>query len=131
MRALAAALMMGTVLTAQTTTTTPKKITTAKKPAVAQRLHPTSPMRPMPTDPAATTEGLAAVGTMPAAPGTPAELFALRFIDLKIGDGEEAKPSMPPDKVVFYTVHYTGWTVDGRSLTRPWIAASRSCFQSD
>lgn len=112
MRALAAALMMGTVLTAQTTTTTPKKTTTAKKPAVAQRLHPTSPMRPMPTDPAA-TEGLAAVGTMPAATGTPAELFALRFIDVKIGDGEEAKPSLPPDKVVFYTVHYTGWTTDG------------------
>jgi peptidylprolyl isomerase len=66
----------------------------------------------MPADPKA-TEGVAAVGTMPAATGTPAQLFSLRFIDLKVGDGEEARPSMPPDKVVFYTVHYTGWTTDG------------------
>jgi peptidylprolyl isomerase len=50
---------------------------------------------------------------MPAATGTPAPLYTLKFIDLKIGDGEEARASTPPSGVVFYTVHYTGWTTDG------------------
>ena len=107
--------------TAQTTTTpTP----TAKKPAAASA-KPTTPAThrptvstrsaPLPVDPKA-TEGLAAVGTMPAVTGTPAALYALRFIDTKIGDGELARPSTPPSNVVFYTVHYTGWTVDGNKF---------------
>lgn len=112
MRALAAALIVSTTLAAQTTTTKKPATTAAKSATAPQKLRPTSPTRPMPADPKA-TEGVAAVGTMPAATGTPAQLFSLRFIDLKIGDGEEARPSMPPDKVVFYTVHYTGWTTDG------------------
>jgi peptidylprolyl isomerase len=114
MRLLAAACLIGTVLTAQTTTTT-RKATATKNAAAPQRLHPTSPTRPMPADPKS-TEGLAAVGTMPAVTGTPAELYSLKFVDLKIGDGEEARMSMPPDKVVFYTVHYTGWTTDGKKF---------------
>ncbi len=58
------------------------------------------------------TEGTAAVGTMPAATGPSTPLYALRYIDLKIGDGELAKPSSPA-AVMFYTVHYTGWLLDG------------------
>ncbi len=58
----------------------------------------------------ASAEGVAAVGTMPAAPGPSKELFALRYIDLKVGDGELAKPQM------FYTVNYTGWTTDGKKF---------------
>jgi peptidylprolyl isomerase len=65
----------------------------------------------MPVDPKA-TEGLAAVGTMPAAVGLPASLYALKYIDTKVGDGELARSSSPAG-VVFYTVHYTGWTTDG------------------
>lgn len=116
MRALAAVLIAGTTLAAQTTTTptVKKSATTAKKATTAtpQKLRPTSPTRPMPIDPKA-TEGVAAVGSMPAATGAPADLFTLRFIDLKIGDGEEAHVSTPPSNVVFYTVNYTGWTTDG------------------
>ncbi len=116
MRALAAVLIAGTTLAAQTTTTptVKKPATTAKKATTAtpQKLRPTSPTRPMPIDPKA-TEGVAAVGSMPAATGAPADLFTLRFIDLKIGDGEEARVSTPPSNVVFYTVNYTGWTTDG------------------
>jgi peptidylprolyl isomerase len=114
MRALAAVLIASTTLVAQTTTTVKTPATTAKKATTAtpQRLRPTSPTKPMPIDPKA-TEGLAAVGSMPAATGAPADLFTLRFIDLKVGDGEEARVSTPPSNVVFYTVNYTGWTTDG------------------
>lgn len=113
MRALAAVLIASTTLAAQTTTTVKKPATTAKKTtATPQRLRPTSPTKPMPIDPKA-AEGLAAVGSMPAATGAPADLFTLRFIDLKVGDGEEARNSTPPSNVVFYTVNYTGWTTDG------------------
>ena len=106
--------LTATAQTAATPTTTKKPAATAAKPS-AQGIHrptATSPRLPLPVDPKA-TEGLAAVGTMPAATGTPATLYALRFIDTKIGDGELARPSTPPSNVVFYTVHYTGWTVDG------------------
>jgi peptidylprolyl isomerase len=58
------------------------------------------------------TEGTAAIGTMPAATGPSTPLYALRYIDLKIGDGELAKPSSPA-AVMLYTVHYTGWLLDG------------------
>lgn len=67
------------------------------------------------SDPKA-TEGLAAVGTMPAVTGTPAPLYALRYVDTKIGDGDLARMSTPPSNVVFYTVHYTGWTLDGKKF---------------
>ncbi len=59
---------------------------------------------------AATGEGIAAVGTMSAAPGPSKELFALRYIDLQLGTGELAQPQM------FYTVNYTGWTTDGKKF---------------
>jgi peptidylprolyl isomerase len=114
MRVFAAALIVSTAVAAQTATTT-KPAATAAKPGVSTAAHrPTVSTRslPMPVDPKA-SEGIAAVGTMPAATGTPAPLFTLKYIDLKIGDGELAQPSTPPSNVVFYTVHYTGWTIDG------------------
>ena len=40
---------------------------------------------------------------LPPAPGKVQSAFALRFIDVKPGDGPEAQPGQ------FYTVHYTGW----------------------
>lgn len=65
----------------------------------------------MPNDPKA-SEGLAAVGSMPAATGPVTPLYALRYIDLKVGDGEPARTSAP-GAIVFYTVHYTGWLTNG------------------
>jgi len=112
MRVFAAALIVSTALAAQTTTTTPA---TAKKPTTTPGIaRPVSraPRMPLPVDPKA-TEGLAAVGTMPAVTGTPAPLYALRFVDTKIGDGDVAQNSTPPSNVVFYTVHYTGWLTNG------------------
>jgi len=118
MRALATLFAIGTTLIAQTTTTPTKPATrikpTTHRSTIVQRPHPTSPTRSIPADPAA-MEGVTAVGTMPAATGTPASLFTLRFIDLKVGDGEEARNS-GPDGIVFYTVHYTGWTTDGKQF---------------
>ena len=69
----------------------------------------------MPADPKA-NEGIAAVGTMPAVAGSSSPLYTLRFVDTKIGDGELARMSTPPSNIVFYTVHYTGWTVDGKKF---------------
>jgi peptidylprolyl isomerase len=40
---------------------------------------------------------------IPPASGTVESAFALRYIDIKPGDGAEAQPGQ------FYTVHYTGW----------------------
>jgi peptidylprolyl isomerase len=118
MRNLAPALLATIALAA--TAQTPKPATTTAKPATAK--SPTAPHRltahvPRTTmpDPKA-NDGLAAVGTMPAAVGTPAPLYTLKFIDTKVGDGELARPSTPPSNVVFYTVHYTGWTLDGKKF---------------
>jgi peptidylprolyl isomerase len=40
---------------------------------------------------------------IPPADGKVESAFALRYIDMKTGDGAEAQPGQ------FYTVHYTGW----------------------
>ena len=40
---------------------------------------------------------------IPPATGKVESAFALRYIDIKPGDGAEAQPNLP------YTVHYTGW----------------------
>ena len=64
------------------------------------------------TSAAATTpqEGVAAVGTMPAVTGPVKTLYSLKYVDLKIGTGELAETRK------FYTVHYTGWTTDGKKF---------------
>jgi len=55
-------------------------------------------------------EGLAKVGEMPAAVGTVQTAYALKYVDLKIGTGDLALPHK------FYTVHYSGWTLDGKKF---------------
>ena len=59
---------------------------------------------------AAPQAGLAAVGSMPAAVGPVKVLYSMRYVDLKIGTGEPAQTQK------FYTVHYTGWTTDGKKF---------------
>ncbi len=100
-----AAILAALSLTAHAqTATTAHKSTTATAAAAARRRAAAAQTT------GAGTEGTAAVGTMPAAPAPSKELFALRYIDLKIGDGELAKPQM------YYTVNYTGWTTDGKKF---------------
>ncbi len=55
-------------------------------------------------------EGLAAMGTMPAAVGPSKPLYTLRYVDLVTGTGDLAKPRQ------YYTVQYTGWTTDGKKF---------------
>lgn len=44
---------------------------------------------------------------VPEIEGTPQNLYALRYLDIKIGTGEPAKNRQ------YYTVRYTGWLTDG------------------
>lgn len=113
MRAIAAAaLFVSVTAAAQTPTTAPTPKRTATPATTTHRPTVSTRRLPLPADPKA-NEGIAAVGSMPAATGTPAPLYTLKFIDTKVGTGELARPSTPPSNVVFYTVHYTGWLTDG------------------
>ena len=47
------------------------------------------------------------VGQIPAAPGTPVEQIKMRWVDFWPGTGARAEPGQE------YTVHYTGWLLDG------------------
>ncbi|HYP07011.1 MAG TPA: DinB family protein [Bryobacteraceae bacterium] len=47
---------------------------------------------------------------IPAIEGTPSSLAALRYIDVKVGDGAVAGPGKK------YTVHYTGWLANGKKF---------------
>ncbi len=82
-----------------------------KGPTATHRPTARVPRMTVPVDPKV-DEGLTAVGTMPAASGVSAPLYALRYIDLKVGGGDLARSSVP-GAIVFYTVHYTGWLTDG------------------
>jgi len=44
---------------------------------------------------------------VPPATGTPKPLYALRYVDILVGDGPLAQPQK------FYSVKYTGWLTDG------------------
>jgi peptidylprolyl isomerase len=116
MRAFVTAALIATAAVTISAQSSPAPTTAPKKAATTttgtHRPIARVPRTTVPADPKA-NEGVAAVGTMPAAPGTPAPLFTLKFIDLKVGDGEEARPTTPPSNIVFYTVHDTGWTTDG------------------
>ncbi len=81
---------------------------------VAQPTHPTKPTvhhRPVGTTAAKPACPEASSVTNP--PGTPAvtgpvaAVYALRYLDIKVGDGELAAPGK------LYSVHYTGWLADG------------------
>ena len=107
MRFVAAVLVLSSicaVASAQGTSSTTTHTTTHRPTAHVPRLT-------VPDDPKA-TEGLIAVGSMPAATGPSTPLYTLRSVDLKLGTGELARTSAP-GAVVFYTVHYTGWLTDG------------------
>lgn len=58
-----------------------------------RRTAPCPPATPMPATPV----------NIPPETGKVESAFALRYIDIKPGDGPEAQPNQ------FYTVHYTGW----------------------
>jgi peptidylprolyl isomerase len=93
---LAALTTAATAQTAPTTTPTPHKATTHHTATTA-------------TNPAS---------TLPKIAGIPKTLFALKYIDIKIGTGELATPTVvgtsPADsKIMQYTVRYTGWFPNG------------------
>jgi peptidylprolyl isomerase len=76
---------------------------------------------PVPKAATTATHHTAATTTAPNIPkvvGLPKTLYALRYIDTKIGTGPLAQPSMlgasqADSKIYYYTVHYTGWLTDG------------------
>lgn len=107
MRFVAATLVLSSISAAafaQSTGNTATHTATHRPTAHVPRLK-------VPDDPKA-TEGLIAIGSMPAAAGPSSPLYTLRYVDLKVGAGELARTSAP-GAVVFYTVHYTGWLTDG------------------
>jgi peptidylprolyl isomerase len=76
-----------TAATAQTTPATTAKTSTTHHTATKTATNPNS--------------------TLPKVVGIPKTLYALKYIDIKIGTGALAEPHK------FYTVHYTGWFPDG------------------
>jgi peptidylprolyl isomerase len=85
-----------TAATAQTTASAPKTATTATHHTAATTSAP----------------------NIPKVVGLPKTLYALRYVDTKIGTGPLAQPSMlgasqADSKIYYYTVRYTGWLTDG------------------
>jgi peptidylprolyl isomerase len=72
-------------------------------PALAQTTTPT----PKPKTTTATHHTAAATSAPPRVAGIPKTLYALKYIDIKIGSGPVAEPHK------FYTVHYTGYFPNG------------------
>lgn len=105
--ALCAALSL--TASAQTTTTTPHRSSAATATARRRAAAKAATNTAAPVSPSS-SEGLAAIGTMPAVTGTAKPLYTLRYVDLKLGTGELAQVHK------FYTVHYTGWTLDGKKF---------------
>jgi peptidylprolyl isomerase len=55
---------------------------------------------------------------VPKITGTPKPLYALRYVDIVVGTGPLAEPTVlgptqADSKIMFYKVHYTGWLTDG------------------
>ncbi len=90
----------------------PTLVLAALTPAAlsAQTTPPVTPKtathRPATTGASASAE-MKLPANIPPAHGIPKTIFALKYIDIKVGTGELAKPGMK------YTVHYTGWLHDG------------------
>jgi peptidylprolyl isomerase len=75
-------------------------------PALTQTTTPT----PKPKTTSTTTHhtaGTTLPSSIPKVVGIPKTLYAIKYIDIKIGTGALAQPHK------FYTVHYTGWFPDG------------------
>ena len=84
---------------AQTTPTAKKPTTTAHRATTATRSTAAKA--------AATANPADNPPNVPKVVGIPKNLYALRYVDVKVGTGELALPRH------FYTVHYTGWLTDG------------------
>jgi peptidylprolyl isomerase len=66
----------------------------------------------------ATTAATSATPNIPKVVGIPRILYALKYIDIKVGTGPLAESSvigtsMADSKIKWYTVKYTGWLTDG------------------
>ncbi len=70
-------------------------------------LAQTTPHRTSPTHRTAATTPANPASTLPKVAGIPKTLYALKYIDIRLGTGPLAEPRK------FYTVHYTGWFPDG------------------
>jgi peptidylprolyl isomerase len=81
------ALCTVTISSQQTTHHTSSTATHRRPPVPCATESPTPPLPP----------------GIPPANGKEESAFALRYIEIKAGDGAEAQPNQ------FYTVHYTGW----------------------
>jgi len=79
--------------------------TTATKPATTTAHHTAASATTTPPN-------------IPKVVGIPKTIYALKYIDTKIGTGPLAEPSilgtsMADSKIKWYTVRYTGWLADG------------------
>jgi peptidylprolyl isomerase len=94
---------VATAATAQTTTAKPA--TTTAKPATTTVHH-------------ATTSTTTTSPNIPKVVGIPKTIYALRYVDTKVGTGPLAETSVlgatpETSKIMWYTVRYTGWLTDG------------------
>jgi peptidylprolyl isomerase len=80
---------------------------TAKPPARRATTAGSKPTASTKTDPTARPSAIKLPASIPPAKGVVKTEYALRYIDVKIGTGATAEPSM------IYSVHYTGWLYDG------------------
>jgi peptidylprolyl isomerase len=78
----------------------PAQQTTAAKPPVHHATTSTGKT-------AAKPDAIKLPASIPPAKGVVKTEYALRYVDVKIGTGAPAEPSM------LYSVHYTGWLYDG------------------
>ncbi|WP_263408665.1 FKBP-type peptidyl-prolyl cis-trans isomerase [Terriglobus tenax] len=102
--ALSLALSATAVLAQGTAATTPKPAPRKTTPAATHRTGTVATRKPAAAP--AVAPDFNPAGAPPIS-GAPQTLYALTYIDIKIGDGPLAEPRK------FYTVHYTGWLPDG------------------
>lgn len=103
------ALTLAVSVSAQTPSTTPAAKPAATKSAASAAKSTTSAAKPVtPT----------VKSTIPVVHGLKKPLYSLSYIDTVIGTGPLAQPSIlgttqENSKIMWYTVHYTGWLKDG------------------
>ena len=86
--------------------------------ATAQTTPPAAPKTATTTTATHHTTATTATPNIPKVVGLPKTLYALRYVDTKIGTGPLAQASQlgasqADSKIYFYTVRYTGWLTDG------------------